>query len=406
MSDDFTQRKAAVEAAKAEIELAEFNSPSARRQREAERQRAIAEAEQHAIAALVPDLSKVTASTLDTTGATHPLAGPGLTFGAIGAVVEDVVSKVVLPAHVTGILVTSDPDLVSASVVHAEASSGLKALTEAADTMLAQTMPPKVTAPSIETRMATGAIALGSALATVTPHVLSLLSAQRTVTTGATAPGDLAISAAVAGALAGTLPDDVPVLHDSFRTVTDGPTLVALEAMNERRRLLAERRLALNKPAAKTRVNDLLDQIAAKLDAGKEKADVEEAGQESAKPDPELAAKLDAIDALAAQIDAFAIALRTIPAGATHSPLATAMLHDVIASGEISHALLVKAEPGGWTRLESKKPLWFADRFSMAVEANVTYLLIETASSRVIDGGTATATLSAKGEIGDEITFL
>jgi hypothetical protein len=122
----------------------------------------------------------------------------------------------------------------------------------------------------------------------------------------------------------------------------------------------------------------------------------------------EVADQLGLTESLILSIDSFTAAIRVVPSGGRRSPLATAALFDQLHAGaepRFSHVLLVKAQPGQGTQVTNDKMLWFEDKFSTVIEVNVTYMLIATEDSRILHSGTATATATAHGNIGDTITF-
>lgn len=252
--------------------------------------------------------------------------------------------------------------------------------------------------------------------------VLSLLSAERSLTTKAVTVTDLAAAAAVAGAIVSKRGEKVAVVHDDFRLVATGAVQQAAVRVGQKRIDLVARKLELM-----SRKTDL----EADLEIAKAKLKDAEKAVDDAQPKPGDAAlarrntarngvadvrrqaqmitvRLSLVESLLATIDAFVAAIRVVPTGGRRTPLATAALyqalHDTSDTG-LTHVLLIKAQPGQSAQLTSDKPLMFADKFSVMVEVNVTYILITVATSWVVKSGTATALAMAHGNLGDEIKF-
>ena len=126
----------------------------------------------------------------------------------------------------------------------------------------------------------------------------------------------------------------------------------------------------------------------------------------------DAALRIGLTDSLVSSIDTFGAAIRIVPDGARRSAIATAALHEFLhkpqpANGtteQISHILLVKAQPGQAQQLIDDRPFWFKDTFSTMVDVSVTYVLIEAPSSHLVASGTLTGTAKARGKIGDEPT--
>jgi hypothetical protein len=206
--------------------------------------------------------------------------------------------------------------------------------------------------------------------------VLSLLAAHRTVTTVATTPSDLAAAAASAGALKRANSQGV-VFHDDFRLTPQGAVYTKLEALNDRRRLLAARKTVLEAAGAHP--------------------DHDSPGDSS------TGAAL--VDNLLAAVDAFMGSLRAVPQGSNRSPLTIAALRDQLhdASG-FTHVLLVKAE-GASTQQVVDDRLFRDDRFSVVAFAPITYMLVATATSEILAAGTASGEAKGRGKIGGDFKF-
>jgi len=417
-------------ARKAEAEAADLESPTGRQARDAKNLLAVAEAEQKAAAArqqqlsaLIPDLSKFKDSTLEVSKDGLAIGGSALTFGALADAAKAIVAHIDPPANGWRVLVTSDQDLASPDSLYQEVMLGLSQLANAADELLRQTSDKRED--SVRTAAAAAAAApMVATLATALPHVLSLLSAERSVATAPVTVTDLAAATAVAGALEAKRGDRVIVVHDDFQLIVPGRIHEASKSVATRRQELVSRKIVLA---------DRKGAIDAELAGAKsEEKDAEKAvadADPNAAPHDDLDARLDSarkrvaaltrqssvaairlglVESLISSIDAFGAAIRVIPAGGKRSPLATAALFDQLHEGATSHfthVLLVKAQPAQSTQLTDDKPVWFPDKFSTIVEVNVTYMLIATNDSRVVRAGTATAIAAAHGELGSEIRF-
>jgi len=334
---------------------------------------AAADAQQRAVAAYIPDLSRVDRGTLDLKG-DQPLLAGVVTQLALDAAARKVVERV--RGQLDGaacVLITSDRELAAADAVYAEVVSGIDELSASASALASQLEAKP--APTLELLMLPAVTAGAQVAAAALPAVVSLFSAHRTVTTASATIDDLAAAAAVAGHL--LLGEPKPVLvHDDIRLVPPGPVHEKLQALSgERQRLVA----------ARLRLSDRKDDAAT--------------------------AAIAVIDATVAAIDAFLGAIHTVPSGATRSPLTLAALHARLhaAPGSqpppFTHVLFVRGMGGSTQQAIDDRPLWFNDRFTVLGSAAVTYLLLEVATSAIVVGDTATGTAEVHGKIGDRITF-
>jgi hypothetical protein len=361
----------------AEVRTAEANA----RKAEVEADKAADAAERERLTALVPDLSKVKDSTLDVKDAT-PMWST-LTFAALKKVGQAVADDVLAQQHdakLWRVLVTDEAELATSDAVHQEVTTGLEQLVAAADKLLED----------VRELVATTIAALAAAL----PGVLSLLSSRRTVSTAATAAGDLAAAAAVAGALRERSPD-VAVVHDDFRLIAAGGVYAKLADVSDRRQKLVAKKLDIS--AAKS-----------EAEVGLSEAKAAEPRDEAAvamwtKKVQDAAARLGLIDSVITAIDTFVSAIRAVPKDATRSLLTTAALRDALHEGMpfFTHVLLVKGQPGQAQQQLDNRPLWFKDRFSTVADTSITYALIETGESKILTSGTVSGMASARGEIGE-----
>jgi len=431
--------KAEADAATAELNLADSQSVLGRQRRDAIARKDTATADKDAAAArreelsaLIPDLSKVRESKLSVPTEGPPIGGTALTYGAVGdaaeMIAQDVLTTIGLskPAE-SWILVTSNPDLSDPDGVYHEVVSGLEQLEQSAKDVLAKV---DDNGGHHETLIMAAATVVG-ALAGALPSVLSLLSAQRSVRTSTVTVTDLAATAAVAGALRARAPQ-LKVLHDDFRLVQAGKTYDAVGRLSARRQELTAREIELTD--AKTRTDaDLATATADEKDLAKvvadstkpsdaqkkALADVRQRVADLATASGKAAIRISVIESIVASIDTFTAAIRTAPAGGSRTPLSTAALHELlhpattmgqdgkpdpnlpVTPATITHVLLVKAQSGTAVEMTDDKPLWFQDKFTSVVDVSVTYMLIQTADSQLLDADTVTATASAHGNIGE-----
>ncbi|GIF22614.1 hypothetical protein BJ973_002937 [Actinoplanes tereljensis] len=242
-------RGAQLDAERKERENAEWDSEPARRLR-------AAESLQKQTATLVPDLSTLDKGELTVTGVIPIGAHQALALAA------SQVATTVGPLLSEPVLLTSDPDLVTASAAAVQMEATLTNLLTAAGRLLPA--PPDAAESAVV-----------AALAAAVPSVLGLFTAKRSLTTIPVSVDDLSAVAAIAGEL---IAAKKTVRHDDFRMVPpDDPLFTRLGVLHDRRRELATKRA----PAA---------------------------------------------DALVAEIDQFFASLSTVPPGAKRSLLTTALL--------------------------------------------------------------------------------
>jgi Zn-dependent metalloprotease len=417
-------RVAEAAARKAEAEVEEYDSATSVQQRQATSAKSIAEAEKDAsaarraqIGALIPDLSTVKPSTLEVKDG-PPIGGSILTFGALRPV-GATIAKAILAAPQGDkpwrVLITSDTDLATSDGTYVDVKTGLAELDEAAGLLIEDLKPD---APGIAPVL----LDIVAALATALPGLLSMLSAQRSLSTAPVTVNDLAAVAAVSGGLLLKKDTrDISLYHDDFRLVPEGGVYAASAQVSTKRQDLMGRKIVLSK-----RKEDFGAEVEAALSTKKElEKQIDEAGDAvPPKLVEDLAAvvkkikdlnrkiadetvRLGMIGSLASTIDQFLSAIRLIPEGAHRSPLATSALRELLhenAGGKkaFTHALLVKGQAGQSQQLLENRPLWFQDKFSTVVDVSVTFTLIELPESNVVSAGTVTGTAKAYGKIGDE----
>ena len=418
-------RTAEAAARKAELEADDLESVAGQQAREAKNKQAIAEADQKAalarqqeIAALLPDLSKVKDSTLATGKEGPAIASGSLTFGAL-AEAGKAIGKAVAPADADPprrILITSDQDLASADAIHQEVTSGLDELQRAAAKTLEDS---SIDGWSLGEGADLAIVPIAAALASALPHVLSLLSAERSLSTASITVTDLAAAAAVAGALAPS--DRVAVFHDDFRLIPSGRVQTAVTAVATKRRELVTRKIELT--------DFKLEADGELTTARTREREAEKAFNEANPKTPELRAELEAarrdvsrlaliagevgirlalVESLVGALDEFMKGVRIVATGARRSPLATSALYDQLqadAPTPFTHVLLIKGQAAQSQQLTDDKPLWFKDKFSTIVEVNVTFMCLETTGSKIVRAGTVTAMATAHGNLGSRLDF-
>ncbi|WP_436700308.1 hypothetical protein [Nocardioides sp. BYT-33-1] len=394
-----------------------YDTEAARLQRAAESAKAIAEADSAAakarresLAALLPDLSTVAASTLERAEEGGPIAGTALIFRAIARAGDRVGTDVAArtePAEGRRILVTSQLDLVTSDGVHLDVVSGIDQL----NALIAE-----VTAAVGRKFRALGTpLDLAGAVAGAIPGVLSLLSAQRSLSTTKVDGNDTAAAAAVMSRLVAL---GVPVTHDDFRTVPTGTVHTKYTALTQNRAGLigtqlaqadAVRRATAAEADATTALAaadaDLAEAEKTGGDVPAAEAAVAEAARQVEEASAELAhatKSLAVVETVITMADEFIAAVRTATPG-SRSLLTTAAVREQLHedAARFSHVLLVKAENGQTEHTTTNLPLFFKDRFTTSATAAVTYLAITTADSSVVASGTVTAAASAHGKIGE-----
>jgi len=407
-------RAAEATARKAEQDVEDHDAPAAGRQREAEASKKAAEAAKDAaaarreqLAALIPDLSGVKESTLEVKEGPQ-MWGTFLLGRALHAAASAVAAKLT-PALADGwrVLVTSEADLASGDAVYQDVKTGLAEIVTAADKLLEDTTPE-----SVATAAFTPIDAIG-ALASAVPAVLSLLSARRTVNTSAVTASDLAAAAEVSGVLKAAAAA-ATVVHDDFRVVPGGGVYTLAGNVSLKRQQLIGRKIELGDKKirlepdlaeAKTDADSL--EKAARPEQARELDDALKKVYALERQLAEIELRAGLVDALVTAIDAFTTAIRAVPHGSHRSPLASAALHEELHAGSphFTHVLLVKTQPGVAQQMLEDRPLWWEDKFSTAVDASITYMLIETSNSGIVAAGTETAIQSAHGKIGGRPTI-
>jgi hypothetical protein len=447
-----------MERMKAEVELETAKATASKATTEAAQ--LSAEAQQKQISALIPDLSKVTPNPLDVKGET-PLFGPALAQRATTAaacraaqrVSEEIQRVRKTPGaseETSRILVTSDPALANSDAIYLEVLDGLKDLIKAAEELLKAAKPePTAPAPAPAADAAGGEgepegvtgetaqpaqaprsiLPIGSALpalqavASAVPAALSLLTAHRTLSTSADTVDSFAAAAAAAGELIyGRV--DYEVFHDDFRLLsTAGAVQDKVSSLADKRQELVALKITLEQAkstdtaqlgALKSAVNTSEEAFAKAK--GEQKREALRSAMtadfakiaESETAVGKSAARLAPIESALSAIDAFTTSMRMTVAGATRSPLTTAILREKLHGGGsqsatlFTHVLLVKAEPGSVQQLVEDRPLWLKDTFTVIATSNVTYMLVKVEAGNVIRAGSIGGEAKIHGTIGQE----
>ena len=402
---DLQDRKDRAEVAKTEAEA---------RSAQAKADKEIADARRDQLTALIPDLSKVKASTLDVKDG-PAMGGTVLTYRALAKAAAQVAGRIPgRDREDTRLLITSDPDLASSDAVYQDVNAGLEQLHEMTDRLL-------VVLEADTVRKFIDPTGLVTALAGAMPAVLSLFSAQRTVRTSAATVTDLAAAAAVAGALTAADGARLAVVHDDFRLTLTSTVRDNAAALTTKRQQLASRKILLEDGRSRAAADlataqaelKRLEKLYADADTDARRAELEPkvkaAGDDVAdltKANSEATVRLTMIESVTSAIDTFNTAIRAVPAAGGRSPIATAALYENLHTGadRFTHVLLVKAEPGQAQQTTQDRPLWFKDRFTTIVDVNLLFMLLGTRASTIVAAGTVTATAQTHGTIGETAT--
>jgi hypothetical protein len=261
------------------------------------------------------------------------------------------------------------------------------------------------------------------AVASAVPAALSLLTAHRTLSTSADTVDSFAAAAAAAGELIyGRV--DYEVFHDDFRLLsTAGAVQDKVSSLADKRQELVALKITLEQAkstdtaqlgALKSAVNTSEEAFAKAK--GEQKREALRSAMtadfakiaESETAVGKSAARLAPIESALSAIDAFTTSMRMTVAGATRSPLTTAILREKLHGGGsqsatlFTHVLLVKAEPGSVQQLVEDRPLWLKDTFTVIATSNVTYMLVKVEAGNVIRAGSIGGEAKIHGTIGQE----
>jgi hypothetical protein len=423
-------RKLELEIQKSEQELATAGAPEALAQKAAETakatavaQKEAAEARQAQVTALIPDMSKVTSGTTEVSG-DESLFGSSLAQHALGHAAEKVAAAAAAgmdtpvgdgsPVH--NVLVTTEEELATSDAVYQDVMTAIGQLISAGKSARTENQGEGV----VTTSFAAPALA---AAAQAIPGVISLLSAHRKVSSAALTVENLAAATATAGALRSKA-TVASVVHDDFRLLPEGTVQRRVEALAAERRQLIARKLELDserttatsdlaiEKAAIAALEKQLDGAAANPALQSQLEDHRRTAAQHEKTIGDANTRIGLIDAVVAAIDTFSAALRTVPDGASRSPLATAALREQLHPTQpenadeepidpyFSHVLLVKGNPGSTHQVIQDK-LIRKDTFTVIAIVNVAYMLIKTSDSHIVAAGNASARATGTGKIGE-----
>lgn len=349
-------------------EIAKINAETAKLKVEAEAAR---------LKALVPDLSTVKGATV--VAPKEGAISATLAYRAMQAAAGEVVKELgeSIADNPPRILVTSNLDLASAASAFFEVDAAIEAVLKHAEAVINPNL--------------FSSTSIGGVIASALPGILSMLSVNRSITISSSEKNDVAAAALVAGKFLRQV-RKWHIVHDEFRLPQRGGIWDRLDQLYGKRHELIVAKRGLKKSA---------------------EADGREA---------EIDVALGAIDALEAKLRS--------SEGAARSPLANAALYEVLfaprpkgqtrapidpnevaeanTEGEppISHVLLVKSEGGQVVQTIADRPLWGEDKVTLIAEAAITYMLLETKSSRLVAAGTVSGVAQAMGNIGGKLEIV
>jgi hypothetical protein len=365
--------KAEAEAKRAERELDEWNNALSQRRKEEGSDGAITNSQQASTAQpfqfsqLIPDLSKASTGETKVTG-DQAIQGSALALRALEKAAGEVADVIISAAKGPDctLLVTSELDLVTSDALFLEVQVGLQELEAAAAALL---QPEEAAAPSpFEVLPAFGVVA---ALSAAIPSALSLLAANRVVTTHTISPDDTAAAIAVSGALANR---GAIVIHDQFRVLVKGEIHASLERVRSSRQGLMQKNLELE------RVTD---------------------------DDPDRRPRVDLISSLITAIDAYLSAISSNSSTGQRSALTNAVLREVLHGPGANRrfAVLIKGCGGSSEQLVNDRPFLFKDEFSIVASMGISYLLVNAGNGRIAAGGSRSGSVMAAGKIGRSLEF-
>lgn len=414
-------RAAQTSADQAAAEYAEWSSPLARQQREAQARQAVAaanqattSAQQSQISALIPDLSKVTPSTTTIQG-DQQLFGSALARLALEKAIETIAGKIahLVSAEKPSLLLTTSADLATSDAAYGEVVGGLEELTKAAAAILA---PPAESDGTPEAKVPPVA-ALG-AIASAVPPLLSLLAPQRTLSGFAISPDTTAAMALLADHLTRA---ELAVRIDDFRPVPEGLVHGRDAALREKRAELVQKKLihdgerieADNTRASQQAEVDNLtktldglapsdpkyDDLQNKLQAAKDARD------KSADATARAADDVGVMTDLQTSIDTFLTAIHTVPANGTRSAYALASLRqDLHGDNPATRVVYISASGGSGEQLLEHRSFFFKDKFESIASVSVSYWVLDPRDGTIIAAGNAGGTSRLKGSVGGTIT--
>jgi trimeric autotransporter adhesin len=410
-------RAAQTAADQAAAQYAEWSSPLARQQRQAQARQAAAQADQATasaqqaqISALIPDFSKVTPTTTTIAGP-QPLFGSALARRALEKAIESVAAKIVplVSDQKPALLLTASADLATSDAAYGQVVGGLEELTKAAEKMLA---PPPAQGAKLLPVAAAGAVA--SAL----PPLLSLLAPQRTLSSFAISADTTAAMSLLADHLTQA---GLAVRIDDFRPVPQGRVNDLEVALRQQRAELVKKKLerdgeriqADNQRASHQAEVDNLTKTLDGLSPSDPKYDGLQARLETAKDERDVSANATAeasddvgvMTDLQTSIDTFLTAMHTVPANGTRSAYTLASLRqDLHADDPGTRVVYVSASGGSSDQLLEHRSFFFKDKFESIASVSVSYWVLDPRNGTIIAAGNAGGTSRLKGSVGGTIT--
>ena len=341
--------------------------------------------------------------------------GAALARHALQKAVDSLIGEVidVLPSGADDVvLITDDPDLATSDAAYTEVTSALQQLTATADEILSAV-------PAGEDFGVAPAVVVGAVAAAI-PPLLSLFSARRSVSTFALTADNTAAVAQLAGKLTAA---GKRVRIDDFRLVPSGHVVSLERALRERRGALVRRKLEKDaeriqletkRASSQQEVDDLTKALHALSPTDAKYEDVRtHLTQQRADRDAAASAALNAtvavnvIDDLLTSIDAFLVAVHAVPEGGTRTPLANAALREELrgqaGKPRFTRVLFVNASSGSAVQSVDDKPLWFDDKFESVASLNVSYWVIDAATSDLVAAGSAAGSARLKGTFGGTV---
>jgi len=410
-------RAAQTAADQATAQYAEWSSPLARQQREAQTRQAVAQAgqatasaQQAQISALIPDFSKVTPGTTTIQGQ-QPLFGSVLARRALEQAMETVAGKI---SHLVNdqrpsLLLTASADLATSDAAYGEVVDGLEALTTAAKAILEPAEPPGAKVLPV---------AAAGAIASAVPPLLSLLAPQRTLSSFAIGPDTTAAMSLLADYLTRA---GLAVRIDDFRPVPQGRVHDLEVALRQKRPDLIQKKLErdgeriqadngrISHQAEVDNLTKTLDGLApsdpkyndlqTKLQAAKSARDA--SADATAKASDDVGVMTD----LQTSIDTFLTAIHTVPANGTRSAYTLASLRqDLHVDDPATRVVYISASGGSSDQLLEHRSFLFKDKFESIASVSVSYWVLEPRNGTIIAAGNAGGTSRLKGSIGGTIT--
>jgi hypothetical protein len=330
---------------------------------------------------LIPDLTKVQAGSL-TAGTTAPLFADATAYAALHAVTSTIVTEVMAELKGTDpvrLLITGDLQLATSESLARQVRFQLDQVMDSVNALVAKldeaNPAPPAPAPdaeeSVRRARMLAAVPVATAIATAIPGILSLFTAQRTVSSAAVTTDDVAVAASLVERF--TLDRDA----DTWTLAYDSVRLLPL--------------------APKSPLQNTIEQL------GAQRAKLVVHSQT-----PNLdKATADAISVAITGIDAFQTAVSTIPSGVTSSALMTAYLREQLdpKTPEAFTHVLVASTRSGAANGSMDHHLLGTDRFSTVGSMTVSYFLLEVEGRNLLKADTVTRTMSGSGKIGEHLTF-